>query len=428
MEENRDEMQSEWEELNKADERTFNARNELFVRLLRQNEELKRENYDLDEDLKGRKLRNAELAKVNTALSAQLQNLQLSLKAYEQEDVIAICLIDGDGAVFNDDLLRKGQDGGAEAARQLKEGLLKHISETEGIRPRDTKAMIFMNVTGLGWALERHGICNGGVFRQFILGFNQATPLFAVVDVGNGKEAADAKLRENLLLFSRFRQTRYMFFAGAHDGGYIPTLKSMQNEGNIHKMTILEGYAQTAFEARKFIEDSGLGITSIPGLFRQEKLENNSTPMNNASRSEVVSPVFGSSSVAESEAGDVIPSEQGGSTDRANNGTPIIRVNFKKPLRYQVPPLCNFHYLVAGGCPRGTACTFSHAYVLTPKQLVQYRKEIKAVPCTKANMNKACPLKDNCFAGHYCPSGPSCPKKANGQCNWKGRKMHDARP
>ncbi|KAG8869799.1 hypothetical protein FRB98_002177 [Tulasnella sp. 332] len=236
-----------------------------------------------------------------------------------QEDAIAVCLIDGDGAIFSDDLLQRGQDGGVEAARQLKEGLLKHINENHGIKPRETKVMIFMNVFGLGWTLERHGICHSHVFRQFILGFNQATPLFSIIDVGNGKEAADAKLR------------------GQHDAGYIPTLKSMQNEGNIEKMTILEGYTQAAFEARKFAEVAKIGMTRIPGLFRLERLENLSVPVHsqNASRNDVISPSW-ASSVATSEAGDLTPGEQGGPSRHINNGKRILQIDLKKPFKYRL--------------------------------------------------------------------------------------------
>ncbi|KAG8866760.1 hypothetical protein FRB97_003753 [Tulasnella sp. 331] len=328
MEENVDEMNSEWSRLNDADQETARARNELFARLIKQNKELRQENLDLDEDHRGRKLRNLELMNEIELLSARVQDLQLSLKQYE-EDTIAVCLIDGDSAVFSHDLLQRGQDGGAEAARRLKDGLLKHINENHGIKPRETKAMIFMNVFGLGLTLERNGICHSHIFRQFVLGFNQATPLFSIVDVGNGKEAADAKLRESLLLFSRIRQTRYIFFAGTNDGGYIPTLKSMQNEGNIRKMTILEGCARAAFESKRFIEEARIRMMRIPGLFRQERLEDLQAYLLNASRNNVISPMLGSSATT-SEAGDVTPSEQGGSQGRLDIGKQTFYINDKK--------------------------------------------------------------------------------------------------
>ena len=35
-------------------------------------------------------------------------------------------------------------------------------------------------------------------FEQFVMGFNQAAPLFSFVDVGIGKEAADSKIKGKL--------------------------------------------------------------------------------------------------------------------------------------------------------------------------------------------------------------------------------------
>ena len=39
------------------------------------------------------------------------------------------------------------------------------------------------------------GVCSSEQFDEFVQGFNQASPLFSFVDVGSGKEAADAKYR-----------------------------------------------------------------------------------------------------------------------------------------------------------------------------------------------------------------------------------------
>lgn len=55
--------------------------------------------------------------------------------------------------------------------------------------------MICMNVSGVASLLKRGNVCSVKDFHQFVIGFNQATPLFTIVDVGYGKEAADAKLK-----------------------------------------------------------------------------------------------------------------------------------------------------------------------------------------------------------------------------------------
>lgn len=43
--------------------------------------------------------------------------------------------------------------------------------------------------------LLKNRVCNSEQFEDFIHGFNLANPLFSIVDVGNGKEAADTKIK-----------------------------------------------------------------------------------------------------------------------------------------------------------------------------------------------------------------------------------------
>lgn len=55
--------------------------------------------------------------------------------------------------------------------------------------------VMYVNRLGLGDVLEYSRVCTRGEWDAFVHGFNQASPLFSIVDVGYGKEAADAKLR-----------------------------------------------------------------------------------------------------------------------------------------------------------------------------------------------------------------------------------------
>lgn len=77
---------------------------------------------------------------------------------------------------------------------------------------------------------------------------------------------------DNLLLYSRLIETRQIFFCGTHDGGYGPTLKSLETEGHLHKVVIMEGSVHTAFEYKRFFDQSELRVMSVPGLFTQRKL------------------------------------------------------------------------------------------------------------------------------------------------------------
>lgn len=43
--------------------------------------------------------------------------------------------------------------------------------------------------------LVGNGLCTAEQFEAFVAGFNSASPLFSLVDVGSGKERADEKIK-----------------------------------------------------------------------------------------------------------------------------------------------------------------------------------------------------------------------------------------
>jgi hypothetical protein len=115
-----------------------------------------------------------------------------------------ICLIDGDGAIFSDDLIAGGQSGGHRAATMLSEAAGQYLSSNYGITQFQLWAYVFVNKRGLLDTFARAGLgMLKAKFDDFIMGFNQASERFMIVDVGSGKEAADAKIKgvPDLLFF-----------------------------------------------------------------------------------------------------------------------------------------------------------------------------------------------------------------------------------
>lgn len=103
-----------------------------------------------------------------------------------------IILIDGDGAIFNLDLIAKGMRGGREAGEQLAAGVAKYLPSQEG---RQFWAYVFLNRQGLAYALRIDSKPQAaGKLGAFMIGFSQANQRFMMVDVGGEKEAADAKI------------------------------------------------------------------------------------------------------------------------------------------------------------------------------------------------------------------------------------------
>lgn len=63
------------------------------------------------------------------------------------------------------------------------------------------------------------GIATEAVFAAFVQGFNSAHPMFLMSDVGPQKEAADAKFRETLKMYSKLPQCKLILAGCEHDGG-----------------------------------------------------------------------------------------------------------------------------------------------------------------------------------------------------------------
>lgn len=54
---------------------------------------------------------------------------------------------------------------------------------------------VYCNKSGLLETLTNNNVCTAEQFENFVIGFNQAAPLFSFVDVGSGKERADEKIK-----------------------------------------------------------------------------------------------------------------------------------------------------------------------------------------------------------------------------------------
>lgn len=108
-----------------------------------------------------------------------------------------LCVIDGDGNIFNNNLLVSGLEGGREAGRVLMQGIDEYL-KTSNFQSRGRLTLwlsVYFNKKGLQETLIAHNVCSLEQFEAFLTGFSQASPRFSLVDVGPGKEAADAKIK-----------------------------------------------------------------------------------------------------------------------------------------------------------------------------------------------------------------------------------------
>ncbi|KAG8986943.1 hypothetical protein FRB93_005003 [Tulasnella sp. JGI-2019a] len=354
----------------------------------------------------------------------------------------------GDGAIFSDSFLNRGREGGRDAAAALNAGLKSYLesynatlsnhdnrSKTDDMNGFSTSRImspqivctIYFNRMGLCNTLQANTVCTSQRFLDFFVGFNQASPLYTLVDVGDGKEAADAKLRESLKLHARLPQTRKVIFGGAHDNGYMPTLISLATEGHLDKLVILKGSANMAHEIDRFRSQAAVDLITIPGLFLQKKLVSPSFLQPTMSPNPFSMPLFAQPNLSY-----ITPNETGSSTPERQN-TPAKQPSPTKTAQRaprskrddasssnrtttptttvsSPPPTSDGKHVLPGLSSQGMP---SPVHRLDPKKsfgkhrTVQAGVGVDAVPVTHEN--------------HLCPETQPCAKLASNNCKF----LHD---
>ncbi|KAL1686275.1 hypothetical protein GGG16DRAFT_97018 [Schizophyllum commune] len=384
-------------------------------------------------------------------------------------------LLDGDGAIFNDGYILEGQTGGHKAAQRLQASIVRHLKDTLGDAAYQIWVHIFFNKRGLSDTLSRMGIVGAKELDEFVLGFNQSTERFTMLDVGNTKEAADAKLRVLLEDETRLSNTVRVYFAGCHDNGYANTLRTLITEGFCDKLVLLRGYSDMATEINKL----NLHDYTIPNLFRTSKIVNSPrfASRQAAITPHVISSPSSSTNISQSDFGfkpdgtpvsgtspHAVQSPQTGlrrllaetqtrqSSDRQRpvTGPPPGLANLgsrpfsassptsqtkssagQQPLKLDPnkvdvfshaghpladnPRPCLSFYLL-DYCAHDEDCTFSHDYEVSHEDWTRMQKDAKNIPC-KWN---PCNWGDDCIYGHACPKGRACEFYKNGRCKFGG--------
>ncbi|KAH9849783.1 hypothetical protein C2E23DRAFT_736548 [Lenzites betulinus] len=417
----------------------------LFEKTFSKNAELEARAEELERELSVWKEAFKTADGDRKVLNKTVLRLERSIGALKEDNPLILCLIDGDGNIFSADLIKQGQAGGRQAAMLLTKGLTDHLASidpTEASAPGRGQVWltIYCNKSGLVETLLANAMCTVEEFEAFVLGFNQSSPLFSIVDVGNGKEAADSKIKECLRVFTRFPQTAKVFFGGAHDNGYTSTLNLLQNEGLLDKVILLKGYKDLAHE----ISNLSLPQLEIDGVFITKKLYTNGTKKAAAAAAAAavaLKPVAATSSNTSSPKSvnspkpakqSALQNVQDAEKTRSKAGTPVSSASSSKgtaakvprpldptqPLHRQKPPPCNFHYLAR--CTNGDHCRYEHNYPLTPEQVTELRVNAKKWPCPAVNNGNRCALGDLCIMNHYCPKGPKCLFRKQGKCKFVG--------
>ena len=115
----------------------------------------------------------------------------------QERDAFILVLIDGDGMIFEDQYIQKGENGGKEAATLLSGFVRDYVTQKVPNVSSDYKIVtrVYANIKGLGDACHRSGILERPLLiEEFARGFTGSKQLFDFVDVGMGKDRADDKI------------------------------------------------------------------------------------------------------------------------------------------------------------------------------------------------------------------------------------------
>jgi len=190
----------------------------------------------------------------------------------QESSPFAYVIIDGDGAVFREDLIAQGEEGGSAAAHELLAEIKTRLQEKYNYSHLEVFVQVVLSIEGLSKALFNSGTLKNADDRasltKFARGFCRAQPLFSFVDVGYGKEQADNKVRKVFEVMEKNLHCRALILGGCHDNGYATFLEAFRNN---HKITLLET-TPAAADFRKL----PFGRISLPHIFRSDPLPSRS--------------------------------------------------------------------------------------------------------------------------------------------------------
>ncbi|KAL9576767.1 MAG: hypothetical protein Q9203_007673 [Teloschistes exilis] len=166
--------------------------------------------------------------------------------------VLVLIDADGDGYIFRDVYLNKGEDGGKYAADALLgevKTYLKQLGLPAAGSNTDVVVRAYANLRGLGRACLKYGWMDATTatmttgLQQFANGFTGRQPLFDFVDVGDGKEKADQKIKDVFSFHIANPQCAHVFLGVSHDSGYVPFLGGFAGDPSYRdRITLLHGH------------------------------------------------------------------------------------------------------------------------------------------------------------------------------------------
>ena len=186
----------------------------------------------------------------------------------QERNPFVLVLIDGDGYIFDDDLVSSGAEGGQKAAHLLDQAVKDSLRNRGGLENCRIMVRIYANLSGLSKTLSKVKLAGPEKrsLAPFVANFNRSNELFDFVDAGELKENADYKIRAMFRLFAENAQCKHIYFAGCHDVGYISELTPYVN--NRDRITLVRS---TSFHPE--FTKLGLRTENFSNIFRLTPLD-----------------------------------------------------------------------------------------------------------------------------------------------------------
>ncbi|KAH8173595.1 zinc finger c-x8-C-x5-C-x3-H type (and similar) domain-containing protein [Sarocladium implicatum] len=228
---------------------------------------------------------DAALNRILDSYSTLLEDFQRLKSDYEEEHnarerykqiakrqdrkPFVLVLVDGDGYIFHESLIKQGAEGGRKAAQALDESV-KFSLRGKGLEHCDVMVRIYANVAGLSKALAKAGLVGHDArsLSPFVANFNRSFGLYDFVDAGDLKEGADFKLRTTLRFYADVPSCRQIYFAACHDVGYISELTPLMSDKS--RFTLLETPSVRFHDEFKKLN---ISIEQFRGVFRTTPID-----------------------------------------------------------------------------------------------------------------------------------------------------------
>ncbi|OAK96117.1 hypothetical protein IQ06DRAFT_256718 [Phaeosphaeriaceae sp. SRC1lsM3a] len=187
----------------------------------------------------------------------------VKLPSAKRGNPYVLVLVDGDGYIFNDELIRDKEEGGMRAARMLNEAVEKYLHQSvPDARGARVVVRVYADLTNLSKQLAKSKLA--GLEKRslapFSAAFTRAISMFDFVDALD-EEGTKIKIREQFKVASEDDACSHILYAACHDTSYLSQLVPLS--GVREKVTLVQG-AGWSPEFHQF----NLNVTHFPTVFR----------------------------------------------------------------------------------------------------------------------------------------------------------------